>query len=200
MCSYGFAVVDVETTGLSPQQDRIIEIAILQLDSQLRETAQFHSLINPQIPIQASHIHGLSDADVAQAPTFGDIAEEVCQALDGRRFVAHNARFDREFINAELRRTERGERIEAAHSVCTLDQSRIYCPPGSHSLAGLAQRLGLQVQPTHRAIHDAAVCAELLRLFITRESHDMRFCTEARSHDGSRVLPNQWSSAKPWQY
>src|SRR5699024_1581397 len=68
-----FAVIDVETTGLDPERERIVEIAIVRADAQGRPIDHWATRLNPGIPMRATHVHGITDADVAGAPRFADL-------------------------------------------------------------------------------------------------------------------------------
>ena len=99
-----FAVIDVETTGLHPGRDRILELAILRADEHGRPIDRWSTRMNPGVPVRATHIHGITDADVAGAPSFTDLAVTIGAALQGLVAVAHNAEFDVEFLRAEFAR------------------------------------------------------------------------------------------------
>src|SRR3712207_1818935 len=88
------AVVDVETTGLSPRTDRIVEIGIVLLDSRGEVESEFETLINPGRDVGPTGIHGISASDVVDAPLFGDVAPHLRSLLAGRVVVALNALFD----------------------------------------------------------------------------------------------------------
>src|SRR5438876_9655365 len=100
-----YAVVDVETPGLSARMgDRICKVAVvLARGGQILDQVQ--TLVNPQKPISrgASAVNGISDKMVRDSPTFRQVAPALVQALDGAVLVAHNASFDMSFISAELR-------------------------------------------------------------------------------------------------
>ena len=104
----GFAVIDLETTGLSPgAHERVVEIAIVHADEYGTVTDQWETLVNPQRHVGAEHIHGIRAGDLIDAPAFADIADDVMHLLSGRVMVAHNARFDRGFLAAEFGRASR---------------------------------------------------------------------------------------------
>lgn len=195
-----FAVVDVETTGLNPASERIIEIGVILLDGALEVQKEWSSLVNPGIPVTASKIHGLRDSDVQDAPSFGQIATELVELLSGRLFVAHNASFDQQFLNREFARARLYHTIYGENLVDTLDQSRIYCPPGSHSLLGLSQRLGIADHQAHRSLSDAHLCADLLRYFVGCENRQQRFTDTATNRAGQRVSPAQWLRAQAMKF
>jgi DNA polymerase III subunit epsilon len=98
------AVVDVETTGLHPNGDRIIEIAVIRVDPGSQPRIVLDTLVNPNRPVSATEIHGITDADVKDAPSFQDIASVVAVAMSGCVFASFNVYFDARFVGAELQR------------------------------------------------------------------------------------------------
>ena len=90
----GFAAIDMETTGLSPRIDRVVEIAVIQLDRGLSPCGEFATLINPGRDIGATHIHRITARDVVGAPRFEQVAPMLLDLLRGRVIVAHNVQFD----------------------------------------------------------------------------------------------------------
>lgn len=150
-----FAVVDVETTGLSPAWGhRVCEIAVLRCRAgQVLEA--YDSLVNPGRPISpgASAVNGLVDADVAGRPAFPDIAPDVRARLDGAVVVAHNAPFDLGFLAAEWRRL--GWPAPEVVAVDTLALARRLYRLSRYALGDVAQALRVPVDREHRALADA---------------------------------------------
>lgn len=99
-----FAVIDVETTGLHPQTQRIVEIAIIRTDETGAQVDSWSTRINPEQPVGATHVHGITDRDVAHAPLFAHVAQAIGSLLNGLVVVAHNAEFDEAFLRAEFAR------------------------------------------------------------------------------------------------
>lgn len=99
-----FAVIDVETTGLSPVDERIIELAIIRADEHGRPIDQWASRVHPEKPVGAAHLHGLADADLESAPRFSELALTLGSALQGLVVVAHHTEFDNSFLRAEFAR------------------------------------------------------------------------------------------------
>lgn len=159
-----FAVVDVETTGMrAAGGDRITEIAIVLLQGDRAELV-LDSLINPGCPISAqiTALTGITEAMVASAPTFDQVADAVLGALAGRVFVAHNVGFDWSFVGAELRRN-RGLAL-AGPRLCTVRLSRrLVHGLTSHALDQVSAHFALDNGARHRAAGDALVTAEILR-------------------------------------
>lgn len=158
-----FAVVDVETTGMRAGfGDRITEIAVAVLHGGRREIV-FESLVNPERPIPRGicAISNITDEMVRHAPRFAELAERLLAALAGRVFVAHNARFDWNFVSAELRRS-RDLTLDGSR-LCTVRLARrLVKGVRSCGLDNLCRFFGFQNGARHRAAGDALVTAELL--------------------------------------
>ncbi len=156
------AFVDLETTGATAAADRITEIGIVEVDE--TGVREWSCLVNPGIPISGfiERLTGISNAMVAQAPPFADVAAEVKARLDGRLFIAHNARFDYGFLRNEFKRA--GHDFHAT-VLCTVKLSRKLFPQHArHNLDSLIERHGLTVSSRHRALGDA----RLIHQFWTR--------------------------------
>ncbi len=100
------AVLDLETTGLRPDQDRIVEIAILRVDPDGKEI-RYSQRINPQIsiPPEATAVHGIGDADVRHEPAFGQVAPDVAQLLKGCDLAGFNvSSYDLRLLQREFER------------------------------------------------------------------------------------------------
>jgi len=158
------ACVDLETTGGSAGYHRIIEIGIVQVD---RDGAvrEWSTLVNPgrSIPPHITAFTGIDDNMVHDAPGFAQLAPEILTRLEGRLFVAHNARFDYGFLRAEFRRIDVNF---TARSLCTVRLSRRLHPEHrAHNLDALIERHGIHCQSRHRALADARALPELLAAF-----------------------------------
>ena len=153
MSSKPLAFVDLETTGATATADRITEIGIVEVDE--RGVREWSQLVDPQtaIPGFIQNMTGITDAMVAGQPTFADLAAELLQRLQGRIFIAHNARFDYGFLKNEFRRAGYDFR---ASVLCTVKLSRrLYPQQRKHNLDALIERHQLQVEGRHRALADA---------------------------------------------
>ncbi len=149
----GLAFVDIETTGGPAQRESITEIGIVQVDED--GVREWSTLVRPasRIPDHIQRLTGIDDDMVADAPPFADIADEVFDRLDGRLFVAHNARFDHGHLRAAFRRAGLDMRPQV---LCTVKLSRRLFPEHRrHSLDHLIERHGLAVADRHRALGDA---------------------------------------------
>ncbi|NBM14791.1 DEDDh family exonuclease [Streptomyces sp. GC420] len=166
----GYAVVDVETTGLA-RDDRIVSAAVYRLDSQGNVEDHWYSTVNPQRDPGPVWIHGLTSAMLADAPLFPDIAGELSARLDGRVLVAHNAAFDwsmlaREFARARLTAPVR-------QRLCTIALAKeLALPLPNHKLESLAAHYGVVQERAHHALDDARVLAEAFRPSLHRAARD----------------------------
>jgi DNA polymerase-3 subunit epsilon len=167
--------VDLETTGATAATDRITEIGIVEVSAE--GVSEWSSLVNPGVPISSfiERLTGISDAMVAGAPTFAELAEDVLERLQGRLFVAHNARFDYGFLRSEFKRAGYDFR---ATVLCTVKLSRKLFPEHfKHSLDTLIERHGLTVAGRHRALADA----QLIHQFWQRIHRDLPHETIAQA-------------------
>ncbi|MCM1949196.1 DEDDh family exonuclease [Streptomyces sp. G2] len=157
----GYAVVDVETTGLA-RDDRIVSAAVYRLDAQGDVEDHWYTLVNPERDPGPVWIHGLTSDVLEGAPLFAEIAEEFSARLDGRVLVAHNAMFDWQMIAREYARAERTAPVR--QRLCTIALSKeLALPLPNHKLATLAAHFGVVQQRAHDALDDARVLAEAFR-------------------------------------
>ena len=116
------AVVDCETTGLDPEDDRIVKLAVILADlswEQGQQATTFEATVNPGIgiPPEATKIHGLRDSDVSGHGNFGEVAGQLREFIGDRPLVGFNVSFDKRFLNAELKR----------HGCKTFHRKRSHC-------------------------------------------------------------------------
>lgn len=158
-----YAVIDVETTGGNSETDRITEIAIVKVQGGA-VINRFSTLVDPgrRIPPFISKLTGITDAMVAQAPSFASLAAEVWQQLQGCLFVAHNVRFDYGFVRAELARC--GYPLQLTQLCTVVESRRCFAGLDSYSLAYLCQHFAIPLHGHHRALADAEAAAALLLL------------------------------------
>lgn len=158
----GFAVIDVETTGLMPgAHDRIVEIAVVHTDEHGTITGEWETLVNPKRHVGAEHVHGIRAVDVLDAPEFSNIADDLIELLAGRVLVAHNARFDRGFLVAEFGRAN-VTMPDDAPTLCTMQLARDILPGAGRSLSDCCAAFDIRLENAHRALVDAHATAELL--------------------------------------
>ncbi len=165
-----FVVVDVETTGTSPDGgDRITEIAAVAVEGgEVREV--FDTLVNPEraIPPFITSLTSITWEMVRNAPRFREVAPRVAECFEGRLFVAHNAAFDWRFVSAEMERAT--GRLLVGERLCTVRLARVLLPQlRRRSLDALTNYLGIEVTARHRAAGDAVATAHVL-LHLLREA------------------------------
>ncbi|MER5515112.1 DEDDh family exonuclease [Streptomyces sp. NPDC002763] len=157
----GYAVVDVETTGLA-RDDRIISAAVYRLDERGEVEDHWYTLVNPERDPGPVWIHGLTSDVLEGAPLFTDVAEEFAARLDGRVLVAHNAVFDWQMIAREYARAKSEPPVK--QRLCTIALSKeLGLPLPNHKLETLAAHFGVVQRRAHHALDDARVLAEAFR-------------------------------------
>jgi DNA polymerase-3 subunit epsilon len=163
------AVIDFETTGFDENIDRVVEVGVVCFHrGELTSTKSW--LVNPGMPIPESavSVHGITDAMVADAPRFEQIAEELRAALVGHLPVAYNATFDRKFLHAEMKRAGiRGDLPPAIDPTVTwvdpLVWTRELLPEAkSKRLGDICELLGVPLSDAHRAWADAEATGRVL--------------------------------------
>ena len=195
-----FAVVDIETTGSTPQSAGITEIAIV-IHNGVEVTGKYVTLINPRhkIPPFIVNMTGISDEMVAGAPLFEDVAPQIYNLLNGRVFVAHNVSFDYSFVHYLLGRS--GFQWSAP-KLCTIKLSRRVFPGlVKYGLGSLTRDLGIKIEGRHRAWGDAAATAQVLTMAIEKEGmqpiHNLLAKKEPRKKLAPRIeMPNDRSDAE----
>lgn len=181
----GFAVVDIETTGLSPQRDRVIEIAVVHVDPMGTECGRWETLLNPGRDLGPQRIHGIRAADVLGAPAFADVAAELLALLDGRVPVAHHAAFDARFLFAELERS--GVGIWSRPSfLCTMQLARHFLPGSGRALGDCCAAYDIRPDGAHRALHDAVAASRLLAAYLADARRDPELAAPFSGLAGSR--------------
>ena len=160
-------VVDTETTGLEPEQGhRIVEIGCVEILDRRVTGKHYHQYVNPKREIDdaAYEIHGLSNRDLEDEPEFETIAEEFMAFVRGAELVIHNAPFDVSFLNHELSRTDRKERIDDACQILdSLALARHKHPGQKNSLDALCRRYAVDnsARERHGALLDAEILADV---------------------------------------
>lgn len=169
----GYAVVDVETTGLFPGgHDRIAEIGIVLVDPDGRVEDTWATLVDPGRDLGPQQVHGISAADVRHAPPFGAVAGHVAERLRGRTFVAHNAQFDRRFVWHAFAALGYDVPVIEPTTLCTMRTGTQLFPTAPRSLAGACLHHGIALDAAHEALADARATAELLRVYLAAGARD----------------------------
>ena len=161
--SLAYTVVDVETTGTSPERGhRVTEIAAVRVENgEIRDV--FQTLVNPERPIPPfiTALTSISWEMVKDAPRFREVCDELLTRMEGTIFVAHNASFDWKFITAEVERAT-SRRLDGRR-LCTVRLARAMLPQlRRKSLDWVANHYGVQIEGRHRAGGDALATAHCL--------------------------------------
>lgn len=167
-----YAIVDIETTGGSPKNSKITEIAIYKHDGK-DVIDEFVTLVNPEmtIPPFIVQLTGINDRMVEGAPKFYEIAKQIVEFTEDCVFVAHNVAFDYGILRSEFRSL--GFDYRRPH-LCTVRASR-YVLPGhdSYSLGKLTRALGIELIGRHRAGGDAFATAKLFTILLENDPNDL---------------------------
>lgn len=160
-------VFDTETTGVDPERgDRVVEIGMVELEDLTPTGRTFHAYLNPDMamPAEAARIHGLTDAFLADKPRFSDpdIHNGLLAFIGDAPLIAHNAEFDRRFLNAEFARVGLPS-IPQERCIDTLLMARRKFPGSPNSLDALCRRYGIDLaqRDKHGALLDARLLADV---------------------------------------
>jgi DNA polymerase-3 subunit epsilon len=174
-------ILDTETTGLDPNQGhRVIEIGCIEMVNRRLTDRHFHAYINPERAIdqEAIEVHGITNEFLTDKPNFAGIVDELIEFIRGAELIAHNASFDVNFLEAELKRIPGApSMVELMHggvAVDTLAMAKEKRPGKRNSLDALCR--DYKIDASERTLHGALLDAELLTrvyLAMTREQSRM---------------------------
>ncbi len=192
---------DTETTGLDPAAgDRVIEIAALELVDDLPTGRHYHVLIDPERDIHedASRVHGLTRADLLGKPKFAEIVDAFLDFVAEDPLIAHNARFDFGFLDAELHRL-RLPSLAAARMIDTLEMARERFPGLPNSLDALCRRyaIDLSERTTHNALLDCRLLAQVYLELIGGRQRGLELAVQAGSIAGVRYAQHATRTPRP---
>jgi DNA polymerase-3 subunit epsilon len=155
-------VLDTETTGFDPRTgDRMIEVGCIEIMDLLPTGRTFHRFINPErlIPADATRVHGITDDKVKDAPKFAEIVADLMEFIGEAPVIAHNAQFDRNFIDHECGRCGQ-VLLHETRWIDTLQLAQKRWPGMPNSLDALCKRY--KVSLADRSFHGALIDARLL--------------------------------------
>ena len=159
-------ILDTETTGLSAEKDRIVEIACVELNNYIPTNNIFHTFINPEIKVStdAFRVHGYSDEFLSTKPKFKDIAQDFINFIKDKKLIIHNADFDLGFLNNEFKRLNL-KPILKSEVIDTLQIARSKFPGTGNSLDALCKRfkINIELREKHSALLD---CQLLSKVYI----------------------------------
>jgi DNA polymerase III epsilon subunit-like protein len=159
------AIIDFETTGLTAGIDRVVEATAVRLDPDSNEfKVVFDSIINPQRKVDATFIHGLTDSDVADAPTFREILPDFLGAISGCVVASYNIYFDIKFLEYEMRMA--GVNLNIPH-FCIMYLRSALKGEGRIKLADACKEHKVILGNGHRSFDDTVAAANLLHCYFT---------------------------------
>ena len=165
-----YSIIDIETTGLSPRNEKITEIAIYVHDGE-KVVDEFSTLINPEvdIPYRITQITGINNKMVSDSPKFYEVAKRIIEMTEDTIFVGHNVHFDYNFVRKEFK--EFGYDYQRK-KICTAKLSRKLLPGRrSYSLGKLCKELGIDNPHRHRAFGDATATVKLFEILLKVEKN-----------------------------
>ncbi|MES2630386.1 MAG: exonuclease domain-containing protein [Patescibacteria group bacterium] len=187
MFEYPVVFVDIETTGGSYRNSRVLEVAAIRFENG-EIVKEFSTLLDPQthVPAVITSITGITQGDIVGAPRFEDIADELYEIMDGAVFVAHNVRFDYSFLKQEFAMIGM---TFAPRLLCTVRLSRyLYSDRKGHSLEKIIARHSIPVLDRHRALEDARAILYFSQLAF--DEHGEELFADALMHQlKSQSLP-----------
>lgn len=187
-----FAVLDVETTGLT-RDDRVVQIAIADVDGEGNLLDYWSSVIDPGRDPGPIDIHGVTPDRLAGAPTFADVAPEISARLQGRVLVAHNAAFDARMVRAEFNRLGLADPVQTR--LCTIALARrLDLAVPDFKLATITDHFGVVNRRAHDALSDVLATTEVLAQLLAA-SHRVRLALPLARH--SDVALNRASGSRP---
>lgn len=162
-----FAVVDVETTGLfTTMHDRVAEIAVVRVDATGAIVDRWETLVNPQRDLGPQRIHRISAAEILDAPPFSKVIPALTEVLQGCIMVAHNLRFDAEFLDYEFKRAGALLPDGFLRGLCTMRLAHDYVYGNARSLSHCCEFFSIENYRAHCAGDDAEAAAGLLGRYI----------------------------------
>lgn len=162
ICETPIAILDFETTGLNAGTDRVIEVSVVRLEPGGTPTPVLDTLVNPRRPVAATEIHGITDADVADAPEFHEITRDLIDAMAGCVVAAYNVYFDMRFLEYEL---QRSGICEPAPYFCLMYMRPLLDLGKRCSLGDACQAHGIAHDAKHVATEDALASARLMDVY-----------------------------------
>jgi DNA polymerase III epsilon subunit family exonuclease len=178
------AVIDVETTGLEPEDDRIIEIGIVTFDNgDVQEV--YGQLVDPEQPLpdDVTDLTGISESDLEGKPTFDEVADDVHDRLTDVGICAYNLDFDKGFVEAELERAGYSWPDDSPTFDPLVFARQFFKDQPRKNLGTIADLLDIPLEEAHRATHDAKVAGHILYAFSDRLPEGL---------DDLMVLQAQW--------
>jgi len=183
-----FTAIDFETTGLYPEQDRIIEVGLVKFILN-GEDLQFGSFVDPErpLPSKITEICGITQDDLSGAPKINDLMDGILEFLEGTLMIAHNINFDYGFLKKEASVCHKSFNIEYGIDTVAMAK-KSFKGLQSYSLQNLARDLKLSIGEAHRALDDAILCKDLFLLSLNQiENYENLTVKELFHYSNTRI-------------
>jgi DNA polymerase-3 subunit epsilon len=162
-----YVIIDLETSGFNPPESKILEIAILKIDRNGTELERFETLINPEDGnVGRTDIHGIELRMLNGAPTFEEVSGRILELIQDSIIVAHNARFEENFLASEL--NEAGHDLDLIPAIDTLWLARNTIELPNYKLDTVVNGFNEQIIDAHSALGDVIAISKILPVMLNR--------------------------------
>jgi len=184
-------ILDTETTGLSAEKDRIVEIACVELSNYIPTKNIFHTFINPEIKVSedAFRVHGYSDEFLSTKPKFKDVAQNFINFIKDKKLIIHNADFDLGFLNNEFKRLNL-KPILKSNILDTLQIARSKFPGVGNSLDALCKRfkINTDAREKHSALLDCHLLSKVYIELVDKKELTLDLNSNNQNFDNKQKL------------
>jgi len=184
-------ILDTETTGLSADKDRIVEIACVELNNHIPTKNVFHTFLNPEIKVSADafSVHGYSDEFLSNKPKFKDVVKDFLNFIKDKKLIIHNADFDLGFLNNELKRLNI-KPILKANIIDTLQIARSKFPGVGNSLDALCKRfkINIEAREKHSALLDCQLLSKVYMELVDKKELTLDLNLNNQNFDNKQKL------------
>ena len=187
-------IIDTETTGLSPEKDRIVEIACVELNNYIPTKNIFHTFINPETKVSqdAFRVHGYSDEFLSTKPKFREVVQNFINFIKNKKLIIHNADFDLGFLNNEFKRLNL-KPILKSDVIDTLQIARSKFPGTGNSLDALCRRFKInnEAREKHSALLDCHLLSKVYIELIDKKEMTLDLTSNNTAIDEKIKLNNE---------
>jgi len=184
-------ILDTETTGLSAEKDRIVEIACVELSNYIPTKNIFHTFINPEIKVSedAFRVHGYSDEFLSTKPKFKDVVQNFINFIKDKKLIIHNADFDLGFLNNEFKRLNL-KPILKSNILDTLQIARSKFPGVGNSLDALCKRfkINADAREKHSALLDCHLLSKVYIELVDKKELTLDLNSNNQNFDNKQKL------------
>ena len=187
-------ILDTETTGLSAEKDRVVEIACVELNNHIPTKNIFHTFLNPETKVSADafSVHGYSDEFLSNKPKFKHIVKDFLNFIKDKKLIIHNADFDLGFLNNELKRLNI-KPILKSDILDTLQIARSKFPGVGNSLDALCKRfkISIEAREKHSALLDCHLLSKVYIELIDKKELTLDLMSNDKIFNDKMKLSNE---------